>query len=55
MYSEKVSQTFQKRSLTKEMSKFTDIFDDNWDNNLPKIYFWLLNLYRENVWWSMDE
>ena len=29
MYSEKVSQTFQKRSLMKEMSKFTDIFDEN--------------------------
>ena len=29
MCSEKVSQTFQKRSLMKQMSKFKDIFGDN--------------------------
>ena len=55
MCSDKVSQTFQKRSLMKQMSKFKDIFGDNWGNNLPKIYLSLLNFYRENVWWGMDK
>ena len=53
--SKKVSQTFQKRNLMKQMSKFKDIIGDNWGNNLPKIYFWLLNLYRKNVWWGKDK